>query len=59
MMGTLAHLGTKAVRALILHPEAWVIAVPILAVAVIACGVQQHRENVASEQAAASARLSN
>lgn len=47
MMGTMLNLGTKALRALIVHPEAWVIAVPILAVTAVAYGVEQHRQNVA------------
>jgi len=58
MMGTMLNLGTKALRALIVHPEAWVIAVPILAVTAVAYGVEQHRETVAKAQAEASARLS-
>lgn len=58
MMGTMINLGTKALRALIVHPEAWAIAVPILAVTAVAYGVEQHRENVAKVQAASAARLS-
>ena len=58
MTGTLVNLGYKAVRALILHPEAWVIAVPVLAVTAVAYGVEQHRENAAKAQAGAAARLS-
>lgn len=58
MMGTIINLGTKALRALIVHPEAWVIAVPILAVTAVAYGVEQHRQTVAKAQSEASARLS-
>lgn len=45
-------IAIKAVRALLTHPETWVIAVPVLAVAVIAYGVQQHRENAPKEEPA-------
>ena len=58
MTGALVNVGYKALRALILHPETWVIAIPVLAVTAVAYGVQQHRENVAKEQAASAARLS-
>ena len=41
MTGALVGIGYKAVRALIFHPEAWVIAVPILAVTAVAYGVEK------------------
>jgi hypothetical protein len=58
MTGALVNIGYKTLRALIVHPEVWAIAIPILAVTAVAYGVEQHRENVAKAQADASARLS-
>ena len=58
MTGALVGIGYKAVRALLFHPEVWPIALPILAVTAVAYGVEQHRENVAKEQAASAAQLS-
>lgn len=54
----MTSIALKALRALLTHPETWMITVPILAVAAIACGVEQHRQTVARAQAEASARLS-
>jgi len=58
MTGALVHVGYRALRALVLHPETWVIAIPVLAATAVAYGVEQHRENAAKEQSASAARLS-